>query len=381
MPVLNSLRIPALAFRQGVNSDLYAFAIDGKRLNEIATIARVRRSGSGDLLGYQRPEIRRHVAAIRSYLESDAARLPNALVLAFDPRVRFEPSEGSLGNLNPGEGGHPGELVVPLDPGQAEHEKPGWVVDGQQRMTALQDADPERLGGPFPVCVVAFVAQSEDEQREQFILVNATKPLPKSLVYELLPVTGGVLPPRLEARRLPATLLAELNHDAASPFFGRIRMQTNPEGDIKDNSVLRMLKHSLTDGALYAYRGTHRRRDDLQGMLRVLHAYWQAVADVFPDAWTAPPRASRLTHGAGIVSMGYVMDAAAHFLEDRRSWRRRQFAYALRPLIAECKWTSGAWAFGPDRVRRWNEVQNVGSDIHLLTYHLLRVLTNAWAER
>lgn len=369
------LRIPALAFDQGPAGPLFAFAVEGRRLAEFATIARVRRDGAGDLLGYQRPEIRRHVAAIRAYLESDAPRLPNALVVAFDERVRFEeaptPPPHTLGA---GEGGRLGTLVVPAPPDVPDHEKPGWVVDGQQRMMALQDADPDRLAGPFLVCVVAFVAASEAEQREQFILVNATRPLPKSLVYELLPVTEGPLPPALAARRFPATLLDLLRRDPESPFFGRIKTPTNPEGDIKDNSVLRMIEHSLSDGALYRYRGDERRPDRVAGMLRVLKAYWGAVAEVFPEAWALPPKRSRLTHGAGLIAMGYVMDAAADRLADARRWTRRTFARELAALAPHCRWTAGTWTFGPGQIRRWNEIQNVGTDIHLLTYHLLTLL-------
>lgn len=364
------LKIPALEYEQA-GGILYAFAVDGRRLSEFATIARIRRDGTGELLGYQRPEIRRHVAAIRTYLESDTPRLPNALVVAFGKEVWFEAAPARLsGNLPRGEGGRFGILSVPVDPDAPDHKKPGWVVDGQQRMTALQDADPERLG-TFPVCVVAFVAASEAEQREQFILVNATKPLPKSLVYELLPVTDGPLPPALAARRFPATLLDSLNRDPDSPFFRRVKTPTNPDGDIKDNSVLRMIEHSLSDGALFRYRADEHKPDNAPGMLRVLSAYWRAVADVFPDAWTLPPNRSRLTHGAGLVAMGYVMDAAANALGDGRRWTRHNFAEALHGLAPACHWTSGTWTFGPDQCRRWNELQNVGTDIHLLTYHLL----------
>ena len=367
---MTHLQIPALEYTQS-GGTLYAFAVDGRRLSEFATIARIRRDGTGDLLGYQRPEIRRHVAAIREYLESDAPRLPNALVVAFGKGVWFEAAPARLsGNLPRGEAGRFGILTVPVDPDAPDHEKPGWVVDGQQRMTALQDADPDRLG-TFPVCVVAFVAASEAEQREQFILVNATKPLPKSLVYELLPVTDGPLPPRLAARRFPATLLDHLNRDPDSPFYRRIKTPTNPDGDIKDNSVLRMIEHSLSDGALFRYRADERKPVNVAGMLRVLSAYWGAVSDIFPDAWAKPPTRSRLTHGAGLIAMGYVMDAAADALDDGRRWTRSNFAGALERLAPSCHWTSGTWAFGPDQLRRWNEIQNVGTDIHLLTYHLL----------
>ena len=44
-------------------------------------------------------------------------------------------------------------------------------------------------------------------------------------------------------------------------------------------------------------------------MFEVLCAYWGAVRDVFGDAWGKPPKKSRLMHGVGILSLGYVMDA------------------------------------------------------------------------
>lgn len=368
---MHTLRIPALAFNQGQGA-LFAFAIDGHRLSEFATISRIRRDGEGDLLGYQRPEIRYHVDAIRRYLESDAPCLPNALVLAFDERVWFEPVRGRpRGNLRPGEGGRFGTLIVPLDPDEPDHMKPAWIVDGQQRITALQEADPERLERPFPVCVVAFIAATEAEQREQFILVNATKPLPKSLIYELLPVVEGPLPPFLDARRFPAYLLDRLNRDVDSPLYLRVKTPTNPDGDINGNSILRMLEHSLSDGVLYHFRGDTDQTDDREGMLEILKSYWSAVAGVFPEAWALPPKRSRLTHGAGIVSMGYLMDAISDQLQAQRSWSYEAFCRELEWVKPHCHWISGTWSFGVEQMRRWNELQNVSSDIHLLTYYLL----------
>ncbi|GAA4243143.1 hypothetical protein [Dactylosporangium darangshiense] len=47
-------------------------------------------------------------------------------------------------------------------------------------------------------------------------------------------------------------------------------------------------------------------------MLTLLYNLWSAVEPTFPQAWNKPPRKSRLMHGAGIISMGYLMDAISH---------------------------------------------------------------------
>ena len=129
------------------------------------------------------------------------------MVVAFDSRVRFE----SDGDDSDGNGvASSGRLVIPIDDRQEEHEKPGWIVDGQQRCAAIRDADVEH----FPVYVTAFITDSVAEQRSQFILVNSTKPLPKGLIHELLPSTPAAdLPALLLKRRYPAQLLDRLNYD------------------------------------------------------------------------------------------------------------------------------------------------------------------------
>src|SRR5262249_23546509 len=146
---------------------------------------------------------------------------------------------------------------------------------------------------------------------EQFILVNNTKPLPKGLVYELLPATDAQLPTLLQRRRFPTLLLDRLNLDADSPLRGLIRTPTKPDGLIKDNSLLKMLENSLTDGVLYRFRAREGEADDVEAMLEVVKRFWVAAADVFPHAWSLPPRRSRLLHGAGVIALGFLMDAIA----------------------------------------------------------------------
>jgi hypothetical protein len=223
----------------------------------------------------------------------------------------------------------------------------------------------------FPICITAFITRSAKEQREQFILVNSTKPLPKGLIYELLPTTEARLPSSLEKRRYPAYLLNCLNRDEDSPLRGLIQTPTTPEGKIKDNSILKMLDYSLSDGVLYAVRSNAGEADPGVAMLNVLKSFWAAVADVFPEAWAHPPRRSRLMHGAGVVSMGFLMDAIADRYRRTGLPTREQFASNLKPLRPVCRWTTGEWQFGKRTRRRWNDIQNTPKDIELLVDYLL----------
>jgi DGQHR domain-containing protein len=349
--------------RQGANRTLYSFAVDGKQLPLFATVSRVHRDQDAGICGYQRPEVLSHIASIRRYLESDDPMIPNALVVAFDKRVSFEPSNSRV-NGGPV---RQGTLTIPISDNTPDEDKPGWVVDGQQRCAAIREA---RIDS-FPICVTAFITDSDADQRSQFILVNSTKPLPKGLIHELLPSTTGTLPTTLQLRRFPAALVERLNYDSGSPLEKLIHTPTTPEGVIKDNSILRMIENSLTDGALYQFRDATNGEGDTDAMLWLLKHYWTAVRDTFPEAWALPPRRSRLMHGVGIVGMGFVMDAIVDRYRQTRIPTAEDFRSDLAEIKEVCRWTDGWWEFGPQYLRRWNELQNTPRDIQLLTNFLL----------
>ena len=373
------LELPALAVRQAAAHELYGFAVDGKKLHEIAQISRLGRSQGESVIGYQRPEVISHIAEIRDYLESPDAILPNSIVVAFDSRVTFRPLEDTP-SVETSMHGH---LLIPTG-NEDPRGLPGWIVDGQQRAAAIRDANINR----FPVFVTAFITDSVAEQREQFILVNSTKPLPKGLIYELLPCTDVQLSTTLQRKRFPACLAERLNFDSRSPLHRAIQTPTNPlsdsrsgptkkgpkpsqlQGFIKDNSVLRMLENSLNDGALYRFK----RGDgevDIDGMLELLFNFWEAVRTIFPESWNLPPAKSRLTHGVGIMSMGHLMDAITDHFRSCGTPTMEQFAGDLAPLKPLCSWTSGYWDFGPGTQRKWNEVQNTSKDIQMVANYLL----------
>lgn len=360
------LRLPALRIRQGAQF-IYTFGVDGKRIHDFATVSRVHRDDI-TLQGYQRPEVLSHIKAIRRYLESDGAMLPNAVVIAFDERVAFVPSK----TASSVEYVSSGELVIPIDESLPEERKPAWLVDGQQRSAAIRDADLAE----FAVAAVGFIAHGEAEQRSQFILVNNTKPLPKGLVHELLPDTMGHLPTAYARKQLPSKVLARLNfgdRTTGAPFAGRIATPTMAEGYIKDNSVLKMIENSLYEGALYQYRDPEDGSGDVDQMVLHLNFFWTIVQLTFPDAWELVPTKSRLTHGAGIQAMGYVMDALTDGVP-AAELAGVNLESTLDRLGEHCAWTSGTWEFGDDQARRWNGIQNTPNDVKVLTSHLLRSL-------
>jgi len=170
--------------------------------------------------------------------------------------------------------------------------------------------------------------------------------------------------------------LEQLNHDEDSPFKGIIQTATNPSGLVRDTSILKMCENSLSDGVLHRFRDSIRGGGDAECMLQVLKDFWSAVSKVFDDAWGLPPRRSRLMHGAGIVSLGFIMDA----ISDRYSYTQipteEIFLQDLQILKPIFRWTHGYWDFGPGAQKKWNDIQNTPKDIQTLANFLLMQYKN-----
>jgi DGQHR domain-containing protein len=372
----SSLVCRALRINQNPASPLYTFSLTACEILQIADISRVSRDQSGDLIGYQRPEVRQHIQEIVDYLDSDHVIFPNPIILALSPHAKFTCGRGPVVG---GGGSVQGKLEIPLPVGNAP--KPGWIVDGQQRTFALARAKRQ----DFTVPINAFVTDSIDLQRDQFLRINNTKPLPRGLVTELLPSISSPLPARLALKQMPSELCDLLNNNEESPFHGLIRRSStsaeNRRGAVvTDTGVVEMLKESLTSsaGCLFPFRDVAANETDFAGIWQTLMTYWSAVKETFPEAWGKPATESRLMHGAGIRAMGRLMDRIMAPIDTRRETAYRQVLEDLALVAPFCRWTSGTWE---EIDLRWNEIQNVGRHMNHLSSYLVRVYVHAKAAK
>lgn len=360
------IRRRALRLVQDAKHPLYVFALRADELLDIADISRVSRDDAGELLGYQRPEVRRHVESIVEYLNaSQDVLFPHALILSLDSSVSFRAARGPKVDEGVADAG---TLAIPLRRGGP---KPAWIVDGQQRALALTRS----RRGDLPVPVAAFVSDDIETQREQFLRINTTRPLPRGLVTELLPKVSALLPPNLAAKRAPAALVESLHKLPESPFFGIVRRSTDARDSKKshvvaDTALIQALSESLSSasGCLFPYRNLATGETDYNAVLRVLLVYWRAVKATWPDAWGRPATESRLMHSAGLRAMGKLMDRMMGTIVAESPNAEEQVRAELAQLRKLCAWTAGEWEFGLE----WNQVQNLPAHIRTLTNFLVR---------
>lgn len=327
---------------------MLSFAAPASEVLRFAAIDRVARDAQGVLSGFQRPQVAGHIREIRDYLETDDAILPNPIVIAFTSNLTVEDEDAD------------GRCTVAID---VTDGPPGLVVDGQQRLSALMQVQRD-----FQVFVSAVACEDGSELRRQFVLINSTKPLPKSLIYELLPDVDG-LPKRLAERSFAAEITAALNFDPASPLFGLIHQHTNPTGVVRDTAIQRVIMNSVNDGAM---RSLLRRPNGREACIALVADFYHAVKSVFAIDWQRHnPKTSRLVHGAGIVALGYVMEV---LFDLDNACTRGDFERGLLCLQGKTAWTSGEWELAGGDRRHWRAIQNVNRDIVLLAQHLIDIV-------
>lgn len=361
------IRRRALKIHQNDRHPLYVFCLTGSEILSVADISRLSRTDAGKLIGYQRPQVKRHIQDIISYLNSDDIIFPNSLILALSSKVKFIPTR-----RRGGRDGFviSGTLEIPISSNGA---RPAWIVDGQQRALAISKSRRREL----PIPVNAFVADEIELQRDQFLRVNNTKPLPRGLITELLPEVSTPLPANLEAKKIPSEVCHLLNIEPHSPFRGLIARASTPNDRkksavVSDTSIIKMIQDSLSapSGCLFAYRNIATGETDFDGIWATLIAFWTAVKRSFPDAWGKPPSKSRLMHGAGIRAMGRLMDRVMGSIDLRGNGAVSDVQQELRAIVPICSWTDGSWDELDDM--RWNEIQNIPQHIRLLSNLLVR---------
>ena len=357
-----TFRLNALRIVQRRDVPLYVFAINGRLLHRLAAVDPARRDQEGALVGYQRNRVERHIREIQSYLMQADSILPNAIVISFENSVDFTVTPGTLAS----EWGTPGilKLSLPL-PGER---KPAIVIDGQQRMSAFADIPP---GKNMPVVVVGFSSPSESMEREQFVLVNKTKPLPRDLLNELLPHVNTTMPPAWRVRAIAGSVVERLRFDPDSPFYERVRgIGSAGEGaNISQAALLDVIEHSIRrGGVLTQYFSSERGQTDIQSMTQVVKTFYLGVAKTWPSAWNMSPRSSRLVHGVGLVALGRVMDVLMSDIDVSSRLATSTVSRRLKKLDRKVAWTKGRW---PGLHCAWNELQNTSQDKRRLANHLL----------
>lgn len=305
---INSIKLKVIQITQPVG-DFFVGAISARDLFKI-TYADVRRLEHENrdvetYLGIQRPlDIKKRVPELKQYVRTVDACFPTGVILAVDGRcAEYDPETCTL-TLFPADSDlNTGEESVPLG-------KIAKILDGQHRIAGLEDyeefADLENKS-KFEMNVTIFIDMDISRQAQIFAKVNlAQTKVNSSLAYDLAGLSKTNSPQRFCHR-----ITVELNQQPGSPFYQQIkRLGTATKGrsgeTITQATFVKSLLPYVTkndikdrDDLLRGYSLSEADRIELQQLLfrnlflqedhltvvKILWAYFQAVADKWPVAW------------------------------------------------------------------------------------------------
>ena len=131
-----------------------------------------------------------------------------------------------------------------------------------------------------------------------------------------------------------------------------------------------MIENSFENGVFSQYPKSEKEP------LRILKNYWTSVVQIFKKAWDLPPRKSRLTHGAGIISMGYLMDVIVGRLRAGKKPVSIPFIKKELRKIGKLPWCDGVWDLGENLKLPWDRVENTRADINSISNYIIRKYQN-----
>jgi len=184
-----------------------------------------------------------------------------------------------------------------------ENTKIGSILDGQHRILGLENSN---LKDKFELPIVLMFNLTLSEKAYVFTTVNGTQTkVPTSLIYDLFGIVDGRSP-----QKTCHILARTFNSDKESPFYNRLKMLGNKEGDLQFLSqgtfVKYLLKHLISknpqdDLIKIKTEGLKALKPDDNKVLRhfflenndsmiykILYNYFSAISKVFPDEWNNP---------------------------------------------------------------------------------------------
>lgn len=270
-----------------------------------------------DQRGYQRKVSTTRAKSVAEYVAKPQAIMPQGGLLnargdGSGPVVRFTPHPGQSGPVQCG--------TVTID----ERILPLWVVDMQHRIAGFRHAI--RVNGAeqlrsFPLLVTIADGLTRMDEVSQFELINTTqKKVQTDLAHNLLAAQykdGGLqaLRDAREAWKARAAIIVQWLNENSAVFKGRVILPNTSVGErrgavARQTSLNQSLKPVLTSPFVQAIR------DEVE-IGRLIDAYWQAIAEVWPEA-VRNPQSSLILKSAGTAALHRVLPQVIEICRERR---------------------------------------------------------------
>ncbi len=276
---MNYISIPVIRVTQNIGT-FFISKMTPKQLHQIANRNLSRLKNLED--GIQRDIQQSKITEIKEYLKSNDATFPNSIILA----IQNNPLEIEVPSymLNERED----ILSIRMSEDVAN------ILDGQHRLNGFEISEDS-----FELPVSIFLDISLKEQAKIFAKINSTqKKVELSLLYDLFGMTEGRIP-----EKVAYFIVQHLNEDLDSAWRSKIKTLSDRSGDIALGSMAKLIHKELIEKQdSFAKLYKEERDTDIKN---ILLNYFNAVSEIFPEAWENRQKKYILTKTTGFN--GFVL--------------------------------------------------------------------------
>jgi DGQHR domain-containing protein len=288
--------------------------------------------------GYQRPLVDRRLAEVARFVLQDEGVLPTSILLC----VRQEDLEGvRFERLHvDGESAAVGNLVIPDG-------LTLWIVDGQHRYFGVnrgfeRDGAAELLDYAFPVSIMTGIDRYAE--MNHFNIINTTQRkmstdiVDRHLVMRaeregLQMIAKGKAGER-DYMRAKATRIVDFLNEEPGPWKNQVSIPGvvgRDKGLIRQHAMVASLEAALKDAWLSTLSD--------EDFAKLLARYWQALANVWPDAFATPDE-YRVQATIGVYSLNLVFPSVIQLCLAERDLSDKKMA----DLWAGAGYDSSFWS-------------------------------------
>ncbi|MHB8502913.1 MAG: DGQHR domain-containing protein [Candidatus Acidiferrales bacterium] len=298
----SKIRFKCLEVTQPIGT-FYIGAINSRDLVYIAYSDIRKKAGRAleEYLGIERDLSPGRVSELKQYVNTIDATFPSSVILAVEPdKSEYDRDSGTM-------------ILV-------REEDVAKIIDGQHRIAGLEAF----AGEEFDVNATIFVDMDMEDQAMVFATINLKQTkVSKSLAYDLYEYAVGRSP-----QKTCHNIAKLLNNKSDSPFRNKIKIlgvaTGKPEETLTQATFVdRLMKHISTDpmrdkdtlkrkNKLKPVTGKEKDRlifrnffiEDRDAVIaKNVANYFSAVASIWPQAWTMPPKGNILGRTTGFAAL------------------------------------------------------------------------------
>ena len=317
-------------------------------LRKICGIHRFRTAEKINKIGVQRQKHIKWVEELKEGLKSSKAEMWSTAIVYFDK------DETEYVKLRDYEDREIGVLIINYDGHVYDADKPGWILDGQQRMWALEHIavnsnNPESLQliGPVTIAIGEYDNTDETDKidfiRRTFAITNSTQNLPQNFRNELMATltesSQEMLTKKDKKKTLVASIVEQLNIDDDSPFNSLIDM-LNPglprkQGEKISNGAMNYIIRELLNYEAFNKEDLPIPKMDkrFKFNIELIKDFFNAIKYVFSEEWQKPIEESRIRSRLVLTSFASLISKILHISVALNPDRKQRVKIIIQELL------------------------------------------------